>query len=229
MATSGPVSFLYLSGELRNAIYEIILVQSKPIDPWLRRGLQVLTRLFYVSKTVHRKASLLFYSQNCFNFAKRDPKKITSFLEQIDARNASSIQHIIIDFPESLHDPSDVLTDEDTASILGDIKSRLDNLDYYSIATKMLHLVNTHFKAIPSLPEIILEVYEDGPSDSLRRKMKSYGWVLSENAFEEEKYWDGRLSHIDSDDYGYDDDNNSYDGDDYDTDNDRDFWRRVAD
>ncbi|KAF5602479.1 hypothetical protein FPCIR_1820 [Fusarium pseudocircinatum] len=252
MTTSDPVSFFCLSGELRNAIYEIILLQSEPVDPWLRCGLQVLTGLFRVSKTVHHEASLLFYSQNCFDFAGRDAEQIASFLRQIGNHNASSIRHIIIDFPQFLHlDPGDVTIDDESVSILGNILSRctslstlrtslhstrnmevrLDNLDHYSIATEALHLVNTHFRAIPSLPEIILEVYEDGPSDSLRRKMKSYGWVLSENPFEEEEYWDRRFSDIDSEDYGYGyyDDNNSYDDDDYDIDNDSDFWRRAAD
>ncbi|KAF5643416.1 Benzoylformate decarboxylase [Fusarium tjaetaba] len=252
MTTSGPVSFFGLSGELRNAIYKIILLQSEPVDPWLRCGLQVLTGLFRVSKTVHHEASLLFYSQNCFDFAGRDPETIASFLRQIGTRNASSIRHIIIDFPEFIHlDPGDITIDEESVEILGNILSsctslstlrtslhstwnmevRLDNLDHDSIATEALHLVNTHFRAIPSLPEIILEVYEDGTRDSLRRKMKSCGWVLSENPNEEEEYWDRRLSDIDSDDYGYgyDDDNNSYDDDDYDIDNDSDFWRRAAD
>ncbi|KAF5989182.1 hypothetical protein FBULB1_1148 [Fusarium bulbicola] len=252
MTTSSPVSFLCLSGELRNAIYEIILLQSEPIDPWLRCGLQVLTGLFRVNKAVHREASLLFYSQNHFDFAGRDPEIIASFLQEIGTRNASSIRHIIIDFPEFRHlNPSDVTIDEESVSILGNILSRctglstlrtslhstrsmevrLDNLDHYSIATEALHLVNTHFRAIPSLSEIILEVYEDGPSDSLRRKMKSYGWVLSEHSFEEEEYSDRRFSDMDFDDYGYgsDDDNNSYNDDDYDIDNDSDFWRRAAD
>ncbi|KAF5648036.1 dynamin family [Fusarium sp. NRRL 52700] len=252
MTTDGPLSFLSLSGELRNAIYELILLQSEPIDPWLRYGPRVLTALFCVSKTVHHEATLLFYSQNRFDFAGRHPEKIASFLQQIGTRNASSIRHIIIDFPEFRHlDPGDVTIDEESIDILGNILSsctslstlrtslystesmehRLDNLDDDgSIATEALNLVDTHFRAIPSSPEIILEVYEDRPSDSLRRNMKSYGWVLSENPSEEEEYWDRRFSDADSDDYGYGYDGyNSYNDDEYDIDNDSDFWRRAAD
>ncbi|CVL08903.1 uncharacterized protein FMAN_16264 [Fusarium mangiferae] len=249
-ATGGSVSFLSLPGELRNTIYEIILLQSEPIDPWLRYGLQVTTELFYVSKTVHREASLLFYSQNRFDFGGRDPEKLASFLKQIGPRNANSIQHIVIDFPEFLYlDPGDVTIEEESLSILGSIVSsctglitlrtslystssmelRLDNLDHYNLATEALHLVDTHFRAMPSLLEIILEVYEDGPSDCLRKRMESYGWILSKNTAEEEEFWDSRFSDLDFgfdfDGYGYDYD----DDDDYDIDNDSDFWRRAAD
>ncbi|SPJ74501.1 uncharacterized protein FTOL_04232 [Fusarium torulosum] len=211
MTIDGPTSFLCLPGELRNAIYEIILLQSEPIDPWLGCGSQVPAGLFRVSKTVHREATLLFYSQNRFDFARCDPEELASFLRQIGTRNASSIRHIIIDFPKFLYlDPGDVTIDGKSVSILGNILSsctglstlrtslystsnmefRLDNLEHYGVATEALHLVNTHFKAIPSLAKIVLEVYEDGPSDYLRRRMESYGWILSKNTFVEEEEWD---------------------------------------
>ncbi|KPA37432.1 hypothetical protein FLAG1_09755 [Fusarium langsethiae] len=250
--TGGPVSFLCLPGELRNTIYEIVLLQSDLVDPWSRWGPQISTGLFRVTKTVHREASLLFYSQNRFDFVGCDTEKLSSFLRQIGTRNASSIRHIVIDFPEFLYlDPGDVTIEEESVSILGNILSsctglstlrtaldstsnmelRLDNLDHFKVATEALYLVNTHFRAIPSLTEIVLEVYEDGPSDCLRRRMESHGWVLSKNAFVEEEHWDIGLSDVDSDDYGYGYgyDNNSYGDDEYDIDNDSDFWRRAAD
>ena len=244
------MSFVSLPGELRNKIYEIILLQSEPIDPWLRYGLQVPTGLFYVSKTVHREASLLFYSQNRFDFGGRDPEKLTSFLQQIGLRNASSIQHIVIDFPGFLYlDPGDVTIEEKSLSILRSIMSsctglitlstslystsnmevRLDNLDHYTLATEALHLVDNHFRAMRSPPEIILEVYEDGPSDCLRKRMESYGWILSKNTVAEEDCWDSRFSDFNSDDYGYGYGYDYGDDDDYDIDNDSDFWRRAAD
>jgi hypothetical protein len=41
---------------------------------------------------------------------------------------------------------------------------KLDALDYPKIITEALKLVNTRFRAISSLQEIVVEVYEDGPS-----------------------------------------------------------------
>lgn len=96
---------------------------------------------------------------------------------------------------------------------------RLDGLDDPEVVTEALKLVNTRFRAISSLQEIIVEVYEDGPSDCLRRKMESHGWTISttENVEEED---------FEHDDYGYDsggDDDDDVDDDDYDIDSDSDF------
>jgi hypothetical protein len=46
------------------------------------------------------------------------------------------------------------------------------------------------FKAISSLQEIIVEVYEDGPSDHIRREMKNHGWTISATEYVEEPDFD---------------------------------------
>ena len=104
---------------------------------------------------------------------------------------------------------------------------RLDALDNPKVVIEALKLVNTHFRAISSLQEVIVEVYEDGPSDHIRRKMESHGWTISIAEYVEEDS-DRNFSDFGNDDYGYhrsrdDDDDN------YDFDNDSDFWRRAAD
>lgn len=250
------MSFLRLPGELRNTIYEFILLHPEPIDPCFDCDSQVFVGLFRASKTVHREASLIFYGRNRFDFGGCDPEKLASFLRQIGPRNAGSIRHIVIDFPEFRYlDPGDIALDEESIRTLRNISSsctslgtlttslhsthsmecRLDNLEHHKLATEALHLVDTQLRAIPSLPEIILEVSEDAPSDHLRNNMESYGWILSKKVFMEEEYPDRGLSDYGSDDYhhGYDygvyDGNDSYDDDDYDIDNDSDFWRRAAD
>ncbi|KAH7001023.1 hypothetical protein EDB80DRAFT_721339 [Ilyonectria destructans] len=207
--TDAPASFLCLPSELRNTIYELILLRSEPIDPWAWYDLQELTTgLLRASKAVHGEASSLFYSQNRFDFTGVDPEKLAWFLEQIGSHNAGCIRHIVIDFPEFLYpDPGDITIDESSVSILASIQSgcanlstlttslystnamelQLDNLDDYNAATEVLTLVDTRFRAISSLQEIILEVYEDGPSDHLRRRMESYGWTLSTTVYVEEE------------------------------------------
>ena len=50
-----------------------------------------------------------------------------------------------------------------------------------SIAAKALHILDTHFKNIPSLREIVInfKVYpEEGPSDDLTTKIHNYGWTI---------------------------------------------------
>lgn len=54
------------------------------------------------------------------------------------------------------------------------MKLRLDALDNLKIVIKTLKLINTHFRIISSLQEIIVKMYEDDLSDHIRRKMKSH-------------------------------------------------------
>lgn len=49
------------------------------------------------------------------------------------------------------------------------------------ITTEALQLVDTRFRALPSRPEVILDVYEDASSAFLRTVMKRQGWTLNIN------------------------------------------------
>jgi len=109
------------------------------------------------------------------------------------------------------------------------IELRLDALDNPKVVTEALKLVNTHFRAISSLQEIIVEVYKDGPSDHIRRKIESHGWTISITEYVEEEDFDRSFSDFEYDDYGYDSGGDDDDNDTYDIDNDSDFWRRAAD
>jgi hypothetical protein len=102
---------------------------------------------------------------------------------------------------------------------------KLDSLDYPKIAAKGLALADACFRAISSLQDIIVEVYEDGPSDYIRREMKNHGWTINAIEYVEESDFDRSFSDIE-DDYLYDDGSG---GDDYDIDDDSDFWRRARD
>ncbi|KAI3323876.1 hypothetical protein HD806DRAFT_495831 [Xylariaceae sp. AK1471] len=249
-----PARFVSLPSELRNGIYELILLHEEPIDPWTASlGFlqeRLTPGLLRANKAIHREASSLFYGKNRFNLSDATPEDVISFLEQIGSKNAAYIRHIVIDFPVFLHlDPGDVTLVEGSVSILVTIQSRctnlsslkmplystntmelrLDNLDNHKVATEALELVDTHFRAITSLQEIILEAYEDGPSGYIRQRMKSHGWTISTIEFVEED-WGRSFSDFDDDDYGYGYDYGGDNGDDdYDIDNDSDFWRRAAD
>jgi hypothetical protein len=61
-----------------------------------------------------------------------------------------------------------------------------ETLDNLKIITEALTLVNTRFRAMSSLQEIIVEVYEDGPSAYLRRQIESHGWTISATEHVEE-------------------------------------------
>jgi len=221
------------------------------MNPWInytrRQGLT--PALLRANKTIHREASSLLYAENRFDFAMATPEDIASFLRTIGDKNANCIRHICVDFP-SLRDflePGKVTLEEDSDGILANIQSgcanlrtlttslsstrdmelRLDELDSPKIVAEALTLVNTRFRAISSLQDIIVEVYDDGPSGYIRKEKENHGWIVSTTEYVEE--WDSDMSfggfEDDRDlDYGYDDDD---DEDAYDIDNDSDFWRRA--
>jgi len=244
-------NFLKLPSELRNRIYELCLLHEEPINPWIdyNQRHELTPGLLRANKTIHREASSLLYAQNRFDFTMATPEDVASFLRTIGNNNADCIRHICVDFP-SLCDlePGNVTLEEGSDSILENIQSgcanlrtlttslssthamelRLDALDNHKIVTEALTLVNTRFRAVSSLQDIIVEVYEDGPSDYIRRKIENHGWTVNTTEYVEEWGSDRSFGDFEDDwdyDYGYD----GGDDDAYDIDNDSDFWRRAAD
>jgi len=241
-------NFFSLPRELRDRIYELVLLHQEPIDPWLDydRRQKLTLELLHVSKTIHREASSLFYAQNRFNFTWGTPEVVASFLGQIGRNNADYIRHMCVSFPRFLClDPDGVTLEDDSVGILANIQSgcanlstlttslysinatevRLDAQDNPKVVAEALKLVDTHLRAISSLREKIVEVYEDGLSDHMRRKMEDHGWIIRIVEYVEEEDFDRCFS--DFDDRG--DDSGDDDDDGYDIDNDSDFWRRAAD
>ncbi len=239
-----------LPRELRDQIYEPVLLHQELIDPWVdhNRRQKLTPGLLRANKTVHREASSLFYAQNRFDFTMGTPEDISSFLGQIGRNNADYIRHICVEFPKFLYlDHGEVTLEDDSVGILANIQSgcanlstlttslysknamelRLDALDNPKVVTEALKLVNTHFRAISSLQGIIVEVYEDGPSGHMRRQIESHGWTIRITEYVEEEDFDRSFSDFEDDDYGYD--SGRDDDDNYDIDNDSDFWRRAGD
>ncbi|RYP70490.1 hypothetical protein DL771_005427 [Monosporascus sp. 5C6A] len=240
-------NFFSLPRELRDQIYELCLLHEEAINPWADyyQRKERTSGLFRASKTVHHEASSLFYTQNRFDFTTTTSEAVASFLGTI-GRNADHIRHVIVNFPQFLHlEPGDVTLEDSYVSIIANIQSgcanlstlttslystnamelTLDAIDDPKVVTEALKLVDTQFRTISSLQDIIVELYEDGPNDHIRSEMESYGWTLSTNENMEEEEFDRSWSDGEFEDYGYGYD----DDDDYDIDNDSDFWRRAAD
>ena len=230
-------NFFKLPRELRDRVYELCLLLQEPINIWIGfdKRKKLTPGLFRANKAVHREAGWLFYSQNRFNFTMVTPREVASFLGSIGRSNANYIRHVRVDFP-NLRDlePSNVTIEEGSISILGNIQSccanlstlttslhsttamalKLDSLDYPKIINEALKLVNTRFRAISSIQDIIVEVDEDGPSYYIRRKMESYGWTISATEY--------------VDDCSIEDEWNDYDLGDCDYIMAYDFWRTNA-
>ncbi|KAI0436113.1 hypothetical protein F4803DRAFT_543354 [Xylaria telfairii] len=227
------LSFLSLSSELRNAIYDMLLLYQEPIDPWaIYRNPQAgrshprlsysyvracysypravcprneedrpTLALFRANKAVHREASSLFYGRNRFNLSEVAPQEVVAFLERIGVSNAAYIRHVIVDFPVFIRlDPDYITLEESSLDVLTTMQTRctnlaslrtqlystvamelrLDNVGDHQVAADALQLLDTHFRAISSLQDIIVEVYEDGPSDRpTRQGIKRHGWTIA--------------------------------------------------
>ncbi|KFY43843.1 hypothetical protein V495_03742 [Pseudogymnoascus sp. VKM F-4514 (FW-929)] len=249
-----PISFLTLPRELRDKIYELCLLLGERIRPFDDYWDEELAYgLLLVNKTINREASMILY-QNRFDFTNTTHEGLTSFLENI-GRNVDYIRHVYIDFPTFRNlEVGTVAIEDDDSSILATIQSncvnlktlttsrrstdlmesRLDDADNLNIVTEALALVDTRFRAILSLQEIIVMVHEDAPSDYIRRRIEGQGWTViakensydyaSDGSFEDDwdRYDDHYSRYFDNDD---DDDNNE----EYDYEYDSDFWRRAAD
>jgi len=218
-------NLLSLPGELRNAIFQQLLVDQDRIDPWHHSyPSQPLTpELLRVNRAIHHEAGSLLYSQNCFDLTTCDSERLISFLNQIGRNNASRICHIYIDFPDIFDlDTGNVFLGPDCVRFLARIQSdctnlstittslgststaafKLDELVKPPTVVEALALVHTHFRAITSLQQIVVEVYEDGPSAALRRVMESHGWTLNVTEQADEfRFICGNEDDDDDDDY----------------------------
>ena len=83
----------------------------------------------------------------------------------------------------------------------------IDARDSPRIAAEALALADSHFRAVSSLKDVIVNVYDEGPSFDLREKMRGLGWKIEATVqdspweeSDEEDWHDGGLfgGYIDS-------------------------------
>jgi hypothetical protein len=229
---------LNLPSELRNKIFELVLVRQAPIPPWndWDRLEEFTVGLLRANRTVLSEASSIFYAQNHFDLTMGTTTDILSFFEQIGSNNAACIRHICVEFPTfRCLELGKVSLSEDSISVLASIHNYctnlstittdlgsthsmevdLDALDDPSVVSEALKLVHACFKAISSTSEIIVEVYKDGPSDHIRNTMKSHGWTINTTEYDEEEDWRGRGLSDESFDYSGNYCDEDYDDEDY--------------
>jgi hypothetical protein len=172
--------------------------------------------LFRANKTIHHETTSLFYNQSIFELGTGTPRNIASFLEQIGRSNADCIRHIHIDFPRLYVNTGYVYLNNYNLGVLVNIRSgfaflstltmsQMDRkahiapLDVspdvdsfaptaeFEIITEGLKLVDINIRAIASLQDVIVELYEDGLSDHIRGEMKRLGWKIQPISYAEIK------------------------------------------
>jgi hypothetical protein len=174
---------------------------------------------------IHHEAISLLYGGNQFDFTESNPQNLALFFERIGSRNAGHIHHILVKFPHvfSLR-PGNVTLSEGSISELRTFQSncphlstlttclhsmsamafRLDNLDDVSVAIEALNLIDIHFRAIPSMPNIILHAFEDRPRYQLRQTMEGLNWQLRTISDRDYMSLDSDDDYVTSDGYGDD-------------------------
>lgn len=190
-------NFVSLPAEIRIEIYKHLLIGRRPISPWSIHH-KLVPNLLFTNKMIFHEARSLLYRYSCFDFTSRSYGQICQFFDVIGRTKTSHIQYIRVDFPQLRDIEDNVSLTKDSALTMALIQSRctglkcliaaphdtesmeykLDWFDNPKICDRALAMVDAHFRAIPSLREIIIEVYEHGPSSYIRKNMKNLRWTL---------------------------------------------------
>ncbi|KAK5936496.1 hypothetical protein PMZ80_011263 [Knufia obscura] len=106
------VNFLSLPTEIRNKIYEQVLVIPHPLYLFQEPGFSVDTfapdkpfqwpALLYTNRQIHGEASAVLYGMNHFHFVDITAQQVDvlrSFLSHIGITNAASVSHLCVNFP----------------------------------------------------------------------------------------------------------------------------------
>ena len=178
--------------------------------PWVppprrRKRYGLCPALLRINKKVYSEANAMLYSDNQFLFldiitntsSATDSTYLASFLDQIGSR-AAQFRHITIPCPTFEDLPSHrVRLDEADVENLKLVRDTCTNIktielyvsytlithlcDYLPIAAEALHFLDTQFKNIPSLKEVVINFevnYDEDPSDNLTKTMHDYGWAV---------------------------------------------------
>jgi len=144
--------------------------------------------------------TMLKLSTNCKSLA------LTSFFSQIGDKNTSFIRHLYIDFPTFRdHRPETTALEDNNIKTLELIRDKCTNIailemslydiwpfEYFKangsliVAEAALELLDTRFKAISSLKEVIVHIYRDPiAGNNLQKKMRDCGWTVNVTILEE--------------------------------------------
>lgn len=159
--------------------------------------------LLYTNRQIYDEASAVVYSSNRFTLvdSTQEFELLQSFLTSIGSTNAGFLSHLCISFPvlEAVGDESGTvnLSKESLQSLVflqrmctglktietlifhqnsgGLRKASEDNLEFVE---KAISQIDHHLRAIPSLKEFVVRIYDRNVTSSVRAVMQRPGWKV---------------------------------------------------
>lgn len=191
-------NFQSLPGELRNQIYEHLLVSKEAIKPLASpQQHSINSGILYVNKKIHHEACSMLYSRNLFNFTpQQNEDQISRFIIKIGHTNAASIESIRLSLPTFTVDKSNLFMSIIWQAMIGIIASHCNNLKVIRLDTELLvdgcciesairrplvdtiPMIDSQLRLIPSLTKIVAELIEKNIEHGIKEKMKSFSWLI---------------------------------------------------
>jgi hypothetical protein len=211
-----PTNFLSLPSELRNIIYELDLTRcytnGKRHHCWCPHEIHTnpIPGLFFVNKRISLEASSVFYAAICFDLSIYHMPELVEFLERRGRQNTSFISRIRMPFPNFQDLSADGMTlGGESEAALAAIRDHCPNLrtitttrgsgDWMEIkltrlkddgaVAKALDLIDERFRAVASLPEIMVELDEGNRTSPIRTEMRRRGWRIVELKPDSNGFW----------------------------------------
>ncbi|KAL4886857.1 hypothetical protein BJY04DRAFT_176722 [Aspergillus karnatakaensis] len=195
-------NFLSLPGEIRNTIYNHVLVSEEPLAPGGINS-SIAPKILLANKTIYNEAASLLYSENTIDLAEYAPREISSFLCRIGPGNARNIHCIRLDLSCFIYNAEYFWTAGENDSdlrALALIRTSCPELKtlvlsqhlYWQLELELeasasnehiegvLRSLDARLRAFTSLETIVAEVVYGAPGYSvLVAQMEGYGWKAS--------------------------------------------------
>ena len=192
-----PTDFFSLPGEIRNKIYEYLLVHDDSIAPW-HKGFGLSPNILATSKRTLHEARPILYGGNCFNIFS-DPDKAREFFNTIGLINVHHLRSIRIAFPlrnneENLKNDNEPVCEDPSLATMDIIIKSCVNVETVTFSLVSFELlgcsldgeygvilaeVDSRLREIPALKDVIVEACSGGFAMAIRQEIEEgLGWLM---------------------------------------------------
>ncbi|KAJ5333639.1 uncharacterized protein N7506_007422 [Penicillium brevicompactum] len=191
-----PTDFFSLPGEIRNKIYEYLLVHEGGIVPW-HKGFGLSPNILATSKRTLHEARSILYGGNCFTISP-DLNKTEELFNTIGLINVHHLRSIRIAFPLFNNkeifkfDNEPVCMNPSLATMKIIIKScvNVETVTFSLVSIELLVFspvgdhgvtlaeVDSRLREIPALKDVIVEACRGSIAMAIRQEIEGLGWLM---------------------------------------------------